>query len=198
MATQLDILDAFNDDMQSLISDEIDSIDVSTASNHVGLARRYEESVHPFIAFERNGTPSPVNRGMGDNRRVVSRSTDADGNVIEYTYSRAYDMELSLSVLFDDNDMRSMLELSETVRDRIDNYGSGGSQKLSALHPDVRSITIVRTLDSTRTSDNIVGQTIIFRVRYDRLKTETVDAMETIEVSINELDSGSEYYSDDV
>lgn len=203
MATQLDILDAFHEEMQSFLttvessSSSSSSLSLalsSSVSDHVGLRQRYQRSVHPFIAFERNGTPSPLNRGLSDNRTVIDKQFDADGNVTKYVYRKTYEMEFTITVLVDSNDTRTALQLADELRDRIENYGSGGTKPLDALQSDIRRLSLIRTFDASRVSENIIGQSMMYRIRYDRLTTKDVDAIEDIDVAIIEDDTDTVYY----
>jgi hypothetical protein len=201
--TQLDILDAFNEEMQSFLSDIETSSSSSLSlelspsiSDHVGLRQRYQRSVHPFIAFERNGTPSPLNRGLGDNRTVVQKLVDGGNKVRAYVYRKAYEMELTITVITDGNDTRTVLKLGELLRDRIENYGGGGTKSLSEIEPGIRNVSLVRTFDSSRVTENIIGQSMVYRIRYDKFSTESVDTIEEIDITVVEADTETEYYPD--
>jgi len=188
MATIKDITNALYDELTPVVANVV-GCTLTEARTRVDLYNRWDEQTHPFIGIERFG-PLPLPSGIGNEAVVVEAITDQNDVVTDIRKRRRRRLRCDVTPLDGRDDASGADDLYIAVDDRLTQLADGPATE---FHADVTDISIVDMTPESRPSEGVRGRTIVLHVDYDRLYTQSVDAMETVDLGFTKLDKGTEY-----
>lgn len=165
------------------------------ATAHVGLLNARERTrdgdsddaiQYPYVGYE--GFTRPNQRGLtGANEQTVTFKRDVDGNVTERTGAFAYTLRLDVGVFAPDRVTRD--ELTSRVRDTMVGY----TRTPATLNADVTDVKQVNVASDDAITRNVVGLRDTYEIDFQRTHSESVTAVEAVEVTLSEISTDAVY-----
>jgi len=188
MASQLGILDAFYDELKTVLN-QSSAVSVADPTDHAGLLKRHDGSTYPYIGIERFGVGDAQSMGIGGPERVVNRTYDGGGNLTQHTKRRRKNLRVEMAGVIDDGDVRSASNLLTEIEDHFVVLLGDTDQ----LHDDIHRMTNGGRRDVSRPGDGVVGERLRYDVEYNRDRTVDVTAMGSLDIVIEDTDTATDF-----
>jgi len=190
MATKEDIKQALYDELVAIVANETS---VTTPEKHADeLQERDSPATYPFLGFECFGRP--LSRGLGPNLYVANVAYSS-GTLDYVEHARDTELVVHLGAQARDSHLRD--QLYQATRDHFDAFLT--FESLDDLHDDIGKLRSDGYTDLSNAPDGVHGDRLQYTLEYTRrFRADSVVTMDTIDVSIEDLDESTVYDSDTI